>query len=624
MKYLEQKIAIYSRKSKFTGKGESCENQIELCKAYIWAHFPKLAYNILIFEDEGYSGGHLDRPKFREMMSLIKKKEISHIICYRLDRISRNIGDFAVLIEELNDLGCGFISIKEQFDTSSPMGRAMMYIASVFSQLERETIAERIRDNMRELAKTGRWLGGVTPTGFYSQPVEKITVDGKFKKAFKLVPIDEEISLVKLIFSKFIETNSLSATETYLVQNNYKTKNGRDFSRFTIKNILENPVYMIADKSAFEFFDKQNVEIYSDITEFDDKSGIMAYNKTIQKRGKAHETREMSDWIIAVSKHEGIISGVDFSKVFDMLAHNKDKSYRKPRSHVALLSGILYCTCGDYMRPKMSSNKNADGEFIYSYLCTMKEKSKMKKCKMKNPNGNNLDKLVCDEIKKLSTEPSMFLAELERVRSEIKTDSESVSARLERLQKLKNDKQNDIEKLTATVTNIIGTPAEVHLLKKLNDDGLELKKIEQSIEELKSIITQNAMTDSEFDLLKDILSNFASTFDDMGVEQKRMALRTFVKKIIWDGENAHIYPPDVDASLGDTTETKQTHVGDEDHIDPNNETQNHNQNQTNRTGNPSPTKNKQTDMMKNGQTNVGDGALDVPNDQLWTLSEHRK
>ena len=145
-----------------------------------------------------------------EYLSLIhiysQKIAFAAIVVYRLDRISRNIGDFAKLIEDLGDRHIDFISIREQFDTSSPMGRAMMYIASVFSQLERETIAERIRDNMHELSKTGRWLGGTTPTGYASESLSSVTVDGKVKKACKLKPIPEEIQLVKTIFSVFMET----------------------------------------------------------------------------------------------------------------------------------------------------------------------------------------------------------------------------------------------------------------------------------------------------------------------------------------------------------------------------------------------------------------------------------
>ena len=204
-----KQFVIYSRKSKFTGKGESIENQIEMCRQYIATHYSEEeAEAALVYEDEGFSGGNLERPKFKKMMNDSQKIEFAAIVVYRLDRISRNIGDFAKLIEDLGNRHIDFISIREQFDTSSPMGRAMMYIASVFSQLERETIAERIRDNMHELSKTGRWLGGNTPTGYESESISNVTVDGKTRKACKLKIIPDELNLVKLIFDKFMETGT--------------------------------------------------------------------------------------------------------------------------------------------------------------------------------------------------------------------------------------------------------------------------------------------------------------------------------------------------------------------------------------------------------------------------------
>ena len=94
-----KQYVIYSRKSKFTGKGESIENQIELCRQYIAMHFgEEAAENALVYEDEGFSGGNLERPQFKKMMKDAQKKDIAAIVVYRLDRISRNIGDFAKLM----------------------------------------------------------------------------------------------------------------------------------------------------------------------------------------------------------------------------------------------------------------------------------------------------------------------------------------------------------------------------------------------------------------------------------------------------------------------------------------------------------------------------------------------
>ena len=143
-----KQYVIYSRKSKFTGKGESIENQIELCRQYIALHFGEdAAEHAQLYQHEASSGGHLERPQFKKLMTDSQQTAFAAIVVYRLDRISRNLRDFAKLIEDLGDRHIDFISIRAQFDTSSPMGRAMMYIASVFSQLERETIAERIVDN---------------------------------------------------------------------------------------------------------------------------------------------------------------------------------------------------------------------------------------------------------------------------------------------------------------------------------------------------------------------------------------------------------------------------------------------------------------------------------------------
>ena len=116
----KKQFVIYSRKSKFTGKGESIENQIEMCRQYIATHYSEEeAEAALVYEDEGFSGGNLERPKFKKMMSDSQKIEFAAIVVYRLDRISRNISDFASLIEELARLDISFVSIKEQFDTST-------------------------------------------------------------------------------------------------------------------------------------------------------------------------------------------------------------------------------------------------------------------------------------------------------------------------------------------------------------------------------------------------------------------------------------------------------------------------------------------------------------------------
>ncbi|MCL2547091.1 MAG: recombinase family protein [Oscillospiraceae bacterium] len=539
----QKQIAIYSRKSKFTGKGESIENQIELCKQYIATHFfEDSAANILVYEDEGFSGSNLERPKFKAMMADARDKKFSAIVCYRLDRISRHIGDFAKLIDELADLEIAFVSIKEQFDTSSPMGRAMMYIASVFSQLERETIAERIRDNMHELSKTGRWLGGVTPTGYASESIENITIDGKVKKACKLKIIPDEATIIKLIFDIFIETNSLTKTETYLIQKGYTTKNGRLFTRFAIKNILQNPVYMIADEDAYTYLTDNNADLFTDKSAFDGKHGVMAYNRTMQKAGKANQLRPVGEWIVSVGKHKGMINGKDWIHAQKNLEQNRSKSYRKPRSHVALLSGLLYCgACDNYMRPKLSKRLNAQGEQIYSYMCSLKERSRRHACKCKDINGNTLDVAIIEEVKKLSDDNSDFIRQLEQNRKALAVNREEYDKNIELLKQSLGDNDAEIKGLVASLGKASGTSAEDYIMQQIDELHDKGKLLTRRIEELEGLTAPHPLADIEYDILRELLLIFKTTIDDMTVEQKRSAIRNVIQKIVWDGKQIHIY-----------------------------------------------------------------------------------
>lgn len=266
-----RKIAIYSRKSKYTGKGESTHNQIEACKRKIKFTFENenLENDILIYEDEGFTGYNTNRPSFQKMLQDVRDNKIKTIAFYKLDRISRNVSDFSNLVKELDNYGVAFLSATENVENVTATGRAMMYMTSVFAQLERDTIAERIRDNMIELAKTGRWLGGTTPTGFKSEQLENITIDGKKRRLYKLSPVNEEVRVVKILFDKMRELKSQTKLETYTIQNDIKTKNGKVYTRWSLKNILTNPVYAMADNDTLDYFKQFDMEIYADEKDFD-------------------------------------------------------------------------------------------------------------------------------------------------------------------------------------------------------------------------------------------------------------------------------------------------------------------------------------------------------------------
>ena len=369
--------AIYCRKSVSTQRGESMQSQLAICRGYLTAHrSEEIAADAWIYQDEGFSGAAMQRPAMQRLLGDVRARLISCVVCYRLDRISRSVADFTALMEEFSRFHVDFLCASEEFDTAKPMGRAMLYIASVFSQLERETLAERVRDNMYTLAADGRWLGGPPPYGFRIRrmpPPRPYSV---------LLPDAEEQETVRMIFSLFRAFRDVEQTEKAVT--NFRSRTGKPFSVRYLRCILRNPVYAAADADAARFLQSQGWKIAFSPCEAEE-CGMLAFGKR-PNSGAAEP-------LVTRGLHPALISGKEYAEIQYQLGFSK----RSRLGVSGLLQQILRCgICGGEMFCKSRSGRN--GQF--DYIC--KRKARQKSCICANLNGNKADaatwKAVCDAM----------------------------------------------------------------------------------------------------------------------------------------------------------------------------------------------------------------------------------
>lgn len=523
------RVAIYSRKSKFVEGSESLENQIQLCKEYIDKYF-KNVEEFLIYEDEGFSGKNTERPQFKQLIKDAKNKHFDKLICYRLDRVSRNIADFSGIINLLQDNNIDFISIREQFDTSTPMGRAMMYIASVFAQLERETIAERVKDNMLELAKTGRWLGGQTPYGYISEGS---------KDNIKLIASKKEIKIVEQIFEKYLELGSLSRLQGWTVNNGIRTRKGKIFDYSSLRTILSNPVYVIADKEIYNFAKDNKIIICNTPDEFANNTiyGVMPFNRTDQ-RGKRVIKKEMDKWIIAIGSHNGIIESSTWLRAQDLIAENASKSPRTDTSIIALLSTLLKCKdCGSTFR---IMGKYVDGKLRHHYYkCRTKEKSRGLLCSIKNINGYEAEKMVIDYVKNLDIDKYITKIKYEEYNE---TTTDDIVDKIEDIQTTIKKNNESIEKLTEKLIEVENSVASKYVISKIEKLDEENKNLQKQLRELGTQRNENGIRKINYEILLDEMKYAKANIDKLEHEQQKKLLRSVIEVIYWDGENLEVKP----------------------------------------------------------------------------------
>ena len=286
--------AFYGRQSVDKKDSISVESQLEFC------NYELKGENFREYTDKGYSGKNTDRPKFQELYRDIEQGLISKVVVYKLDRISRSIIDFANMMELFNKYNVEFVSATEKFDTSTPMGRAMLNICIVFAQLERETIQRRVRDAYYSRCQKGFHMSGTAPYGYKLTPT---VVDGINTKMLTAAP--EAAEHVKLMFEMYAQPHvSIGEISRFFSEKGIVFSRG-GMTRNSIALMLRNPAYVQADLDIYEFFKGQGAAIANDAADFTGLNGCYYY----QGRDVAETKRNsLKDQILVVAPHEGLVS----------------------------------------------------------------------------------------------------------------------------------------------------------------------------------------------------------------------------------------------------------------------------------------------------------------------------
>lgn len=350
------RVALYIRVStqEQASEGYSVGEQTTRLKKYAEA----MGWEIYkIYVDPGFSGGDTNRPGLKELISDVETGDIDKVVVYKLDRLSRSQLDTLYLIEKVFlTHNTDFVSMSENFDTSTPFGRAMIGILAVFAQLEREQIKERMNMGKQARAKEGKWNGGLEPIGY-----DYNVVEGKLK-----VNEYEKIQILE-IFELFLKGTPLKTIERILLNKGYTHKHG-EWTAKTIKRTLKNNIYI----------------------------GKMTY------RGVDYD-----------GEHEPIIDEATYSKSLKLLAERAE-SYKminyKPGVQTTFLGGLIYCKqCGAKYAKNNWRQRNGSITKIYSCYSRSKKMMKMVKdpnCKNKNWKQDELNDIIFNEIKKLAIDPS--------------------------------------------------------------------------------------------------------------------------------------------------------------------------------------------------------------------------
>ena len=476
------RVALYPRVSTLEQAaegysiGEQVERMTKFCEAKGWEIYK-------VYTDAGYSGASLERPALQEIIADTEKNVFDMVLVYKLDRLSRSQKDVLYLVEDVFDEhNIYFSSMTENFDTSTPFGKAILGILAVFAQLEREQIKERMAMGKDARAKIGKWNGGrMIPIGYdYDKIKDKFIVNDY-----------EAMQYIELI-DLFLKGKAFREIETIFAEKGYAHKHGTWIPK-TMRSVLRSKMYL----------------------------GYLKYN------GKWYK-----------SDHPALIDEPTYEQVINLLnkrAEEYKQSGGKSGVITTYLGGLLYCKkCGAKYGKDSNGRRDKDGNKKYKYCCYSRSK-KMKSlvkdpnCKNKNWNISELDDIVLGEIKKLALNPE-YIREVQDLRIE-KSDA---GERIEILKK-------EIKKIDAQISRFmdlygVGQFTIEQVMNKVDPLNLQRYALNNEIE----ILSRTPGQLSEEETLE-ILETVEEVIEAGDFEDIRKIIESLILKIELDDDEITIY-----------------------------------------------------------------------------------
>lgn len=440
------RVALYPRVSGHMQEDnysipEQVERMRKYCESRDWVVHK-------IYTDSGYTGSNMERPGLQSLIKDVNEGKFDMVLVYKLDRLSRNQKDILYLVEDVFDKhGVYFVSMTENFDTSTPFGKAMMGILAVFAQLERDKIRERTMMGQKARAEEGKWHGSSwLPIG-YDYENDYLVVN-----EYEAMQIREAVDL-------FLKHTPLRTITDGMNAKGYRHKHG-EWSAKTLKRVLANPVYI----------------------------GLMKHN---------------DEYVQGV--HTPILDKQTFDDIQAILKERADKYGTKYKKHGSLLGGMMYCKrCG----AKFTRSANSRGLTYYCCYSRSKKVPKMVKdpnCRNKNHRSEKLDEFVLAELKKLSLDPNYVeqvretkpINNVEEKAKTIKSEIDKISSQISNLMDLyalgnmpldvinkkvtdlnvsKITLENELESLGVPEDKDILTTQEIQDMASLMSDDLDLKE----------------------------------------------------------------------------------------------------------------------------------------------------